>query len=145
MSYRMERQIKIIACGLSSNVGPFKLDWFTFKDDPNWQPRLANSNDVASWNQALFTIAAGDFDYIAPHPYIEVKGVPDSRAVYLQTVAQVWEQAGLKGQYEILRSYHSAAKVAASPGVFGCCSGGSSSSCFARRKPLMRQALNTHQ
>ncbi|MDQ3812723.1 MAG: hypothetical protein M3347_02080 [Armatimonadota bacterium] len=108
----VDPSIKIIACGLSSAVGPFKLEWFNFKDDPNWKPRLANSNDAASWNKALFTLAQGHFDYIAPHPYIDVKGLQDSRQIYLQSTVQIWEQAGLKSQYEFLRQYQSPAKVA---------------------------------
>ena len=108
----VDPSIKIIACGLSSNVGPFKLDWFNFKDDPNWKRRLDHSNDAEAWNKALFTTARGHFDYIAPHPYIEAKGLLDWREIYLQTVAQVWDQAGLKNQYDLLRQYQSPAKVA---------------------------------
>ncbi len=113
----VDPSIKIIACGLSSHVGPFKLEWFNFRDDPNWKIRTANSNDAESWNRALFTIAKGDFDYVAPHPYIShlaEKGAPDPepRDIYLQTTAKIWDQDGLKNQYDLLKQYHSPVKIA---------------------------------
>lgn len=117
--------IKIIACGLSGKVGPFDAPWLTFKDDPDWKPRVGVVNDDDSWNQALFTIAKGAFDYVAPHPYLTPKdyvGVSNKEAAakvaqnplphYLLTVAAVWDREPLLKQQGLFKKYDSTARLA---------------------------------
>jgi alpha-L-arabinofuranosidase len=64
--------IKIIACGLAGDTGPFKPDWLNsaFKNDPTWKPRLANVNTAEAWTKALLYNAQGKFDYLALHLYL---------------------------------------------------------------------------
>ena len=102
--------IKIIACGLSSKVGPFNPDsFFNFsKTDPAWKPRTAVMNDAVSWNDALLTIADGYFDYLAPHPYASGnKSTTDVKKLYLETTAKVWQNEGMKSQYDALQRHPS--------------------------------------
>ncbi|MDR3709020.1 MAG: hypothetical protein P4L33_12035 [Capsulimonadaceae bacterium] len=108
----VDPSIKIIACGLSSKAGPFNASWLAFPGDPNWKPRTANSNEPDAWNKALFSIASGKFDYLAPHPYVDYKGGDAPRDVYLGTVKQVWENAPLEGQAEILKASGTRVKLA---------------------------------
>jgi alpha-L-arabinofuranosidase len=89
----VDPSIKIIACGLSSDVGPFKASWLVFNDDPNWKPRNAVRNTADAWNQALVTTAKGYFDFIAPHIYIDT----DDKSVtgeyrYLNNFATILKQ-----------------------------------------------------
>lgn len=123
----VDPSIKIIACGLSGVVGPFNITWLKFKDDPDWVPRTALTNNPEDWNRALFTGAKDAFDYYAPHPYLTPKDYDASKmsnkqiaqAVssnsvphYLATVAAVWECAALKEQQELAAKYKSTARLA---------------------------------
>lgn len=122
---KADPSIKIIACGLSSAVGPFKVTWLNFKDDPNWKPRVI-SNTPEEWNKALFTIAKDSFDYYAPHPYLSPKDydskMPNKQVAvevaknpvphYLASVASVWESEPLRKQQELPAKYNSTARMA---------------------------------
>ncbi len=106
--------IKIIACGASEKTGPFNPDpFFNFsKTDPSWTPRTAVENEPVSWYDALFTIAKGSFDYIAPHPYLGAGKQADARGIYLETTRQVWKNEKMKAQYAALEKYNSPAHIA---------------------------------
>ena len=108
----VDPRIKILACGLGGKVGPFKDSWLNFPNDPNWVARNATSNEPASWNKALFTIAAGKFDYICPHLYLGGKTGESPRDVYLDTTKRIWESEALNGQYDILKSSKTPVKLA---------------------------------
>lgn len=102
----VDPDIKIIACGLSYNRGPFQAPWLEFPDDPDWEPRLNVYNEVEPWNEALLALEEGTFDYLAPHIYVEgqpVKAILDGEAIsaeelYLQTTAKLWENEKLGKQ-----------------------------------------------
>ena len=100
----VDPSIKIIACGLSSNVGPFDSSWFKIKDDPTWTPRTAVNNEADAWNAALSALPAGTFDYIAPHPYMSAKEDVPPDQVYLNTEAKVDAATALRSQQELARS-----------------------------------------
>jgi len=100
----VDPSIKIIACGLSSKVGPFNpSSFFDFKKtDPTWKPRTAVVNEAKDWSDALLTIANGHFDYLAPHPYISGTSKDDPKQLYLETTAKIWQNEGLQSQYDAL-------------------------------------------
>ncbi len=67
---KVDPSIKIIACG-SLNDMEFNPIWLNFPEDKNWKGRPVNKTQVRAWTKALLRDARGDFDYIAPHIYID--------------------------------------------------------------------------
>lgn len=67
---KIDPSIKIIACGSMHNI-EFNPTWLQFPDDPTWKPRPTNLTHGEHWTKNLLTMAKGDFDYLAPHIYID--------------------------------------------------------------------------
>ncbi|MBI4976348.1 MAG: hypothetical protein HZC28_02640 [Spirochaetes bacterium] len=111
----VDPSIKIIACGLSEKTRVFDpSSWLDFsKSDPSWKPRTAVSNTPAEWYDALFTIAAGSFDYIAPHPYVSsTNDSGDAKQKYLETTVKLWKNEKMHTQYASIEKYSSPARIA---------------------------------
>jgi len=115
----VDPSIKIIACGLTGKAGPFSATWLKFPDDPNWKPRVDMINNAEEWNAALITGAAGSFDYIAPHIYLE-SGDDEKSALerYNITNAKILQNERLSKQLEWLPKMGSGVKIAVTE--WGC-------------------------
>ncbi|MEK6793739.1 MAG: LamG-like jellyroll fold domain-containing protein [Spirochaetota bacterium] len=114
----VDPSIEIIACGCNSTVGPFNATWLNFKDDPNWTPRTNVVNEPVSWNKALFTIAKGSFDLLAPHPYISAPSNTDAASMYRATLAKIARQEGMQSQYDAVNTYDRSVRIAVTE--WGC-------------------------
>lgn len=109
---QIDPTIKIIACGLSSKVGPFKPTWLKFPNDPNWTCTEI-VNEPEAWNRVLLTNAAGSFDYIAPHIYISGgsnKMSPEER--FTKTNEVILEGKHLAAEVNALKNAGGKVKVA---------------------------------
>jgi alpha-L-arabinofuranosidase len=93
---KVDPSIKIIACGATHNI-EFNPTWLEFPDDPNWTPRTVNRTRAEQWTKALLTQAKGDFDYLAPHIYIDGDSV-DPIANGSSLFANIDDAAGLIDQ-----------------------------------------------
>lgn len=102
----VDPDIKIIACGLSHDRGPFQAEWLDFPDDPNWEPRVDLYNEVEAWNEALLALEEGTFEYLAPHIYVDGKPFKDISVEerYVQTLANIWENEKLEQQIAYARA-----------------------------------------
>ncbi|GEM_PF-1938479 len=80
----------IIACGLSSTVGPFNVSW--------WSPdtsRTANTNHAADWNDAVLSRKTS-IDYIAPHYYMSYTTSQTNATAWFESTRQViWDSVQL--------------------------------------------------
>jgi alpha-L-arabinofuranosidase len=111
---QVDPSIKILACGLSSQVGPYSATWLNFSEtDPDWKPRKDLINKADEWTQALLTIAKDHVDYIAPHPYLSAsKDNRDARSKYRATTAKIDASTGLRGQQDYIRKSGSKVRLA---------------------------------
>lgn len=100
----VDPSIKIIACGLSRDVGPYNPHWMAFPDDPGWQERSGFYNYAEDWTDTLLAEAEGAFDYLAPHIYQDGKPFENISVEerYLATTAVVWDNQQLRGDLAFL-------------------------------------------
>lgn len=80
----------IIACGLSSTVGPFNVSW--------WSPdtsRTANVNNAVDWNDTVLA-KKNSIDYIAPHYYLSYStSQTNATAWFESTRSAIWASTQL--------------------------------------------------
>jgi alpha-L-arabinofuranosidase len=115
----VDPSIKIIACGLSSDLGPFNAKWLTFADDPNWKPRTAVKNNADDWNRALLTQASGYFDFVAPHIYIDAEGKDlSTESRYLEDIQTILQKKQLNNALKWKKAMGDGVKLAVTE--WGC-------------------------